>query len=290
LASSKNKKGLGRGIDAIFSEFEAIDENSETVVDLSLEDIRPNPYQPRKTFDEHALNELARSIEQNGVFQPIIVRESVNGFEIIAGERRFRASKIAKQTTIPAIIRPLSESGMMEIAVLENLQREDLTPLEEADAYQTLISKLNLTQEQVSQRLGKSRPYIANYLRLLNLPPATKKLVQDGELSMGQARTLLSLKDKDQIDKLAKKAVSEDLTVRQLEQLATETKHDRNKKKRNTPAKSPYIKATEEKLVEKFDTQVAVKESRKGSGKLEIDFSNTKDLNRILDLLGIKLD
>ena len=288
MASSKNKKGLGRGIDAIFSEFEAIDENSETVVDLSLDDIRPNPYQPRKTFDEHALNELANSIKQNGVFQPIIVRESVNGYEIIAGERRFRASKLAQRETIPAIVRPLSESGMMEIAVLENLQREDLTPLEEADAYQTLITKLNLTQEQVSKRLGKSRPYIANYLRLLNLPEATKKLVQNGDLSMGQARTLLSLKDKDLIDKLAKKAVQEDLTVRQLEQLATETKHD--KKKKVVKAKSPYIKATEERLVEKFDTSVAVKESRSGHGKLEIDFSNTEDLNRILDILGIQID
>lgn len=179
---------------------------------------------------------------------------------------------------------------MMEIAVLENLQREDLTPLEEADAYQTLITKLNLTQEQVSQRLGKSRPYIANYLRLLNLPDATKKLVQNGDLSMGQARTLLSLKDKEQIDKLAKRAVSEDLTVRQLEQLATETKHDIKKKKKVSKSKSPYIRATEEKLVEKFDTSVAVKETRSGHGKLEIDFTNTEELNRILDILGINLD
>ncbi|MFD1471729.1 ParB/RepB/Spo0J family partition protein [Companilactobacillus mishanensis] len=290
MASSKNKKGLGKGIDAIFSEFEAIDENSESVVDLKLDEIRPNPYQPRKTFDEHALNELAKSIEQNGVFQPIIVRESVNGFEIIAGERRFRASKIAKKETIPAIVRPLSESGMMEIAVLENLQREDLTPLEEADAYQTLISKLNLTQEQVSQRLGKSRPYIANYLRLLNLPESTKQLVQSGSLSMGQARTLLSLKDPDQIEKLAQKAVDEDLTVRQLEQLATDTKHDKKKAKKATKSKSPFVKATEDKLVEKFDTQVAVKTSRNGHGKLEIDFTNTDDLNRILDILGIQID
>lgn len=289
MASSKNKKGLGKGIDAIFSEFEAIDENSETVVDLDLDQIRPNPYQPRKTFDEHALNELAKSIDQNGVFQPIIVRESVNGYEIIAGERRFRASKIAKKTTIPAIVRPLSESGMMEIAVLENLQREDLTPLEEADAYQTLISKLNLTQEQVSKRLGKSRPYIANYLRLLNLPDSTKQLVQSGALSMGQARTLLSLKDQDQIEKLAQKAVDEDLTVRQLEQLATDSKKD-TKKKKVPKTKSPFVKATEDRLVEKFDTQVAVKTGRNGHGKLEIDFTNTDDLNRILDILGIKID
>ena len=291
MASSKNKKGLGKGIDAIFSEFEAIDENSESVVDLNLDEIRPNPYQPRKTFDEHALNELAKSIDQNGVFQPIIVRESVNGFEIIAGERRFRASKIAKKETIPAIVRPLSESGMRDIAVVENLQREDLTPLEEADAYQTLISKLNLTQEQVSQRLGKSRPYIANYLRLLNLPESTKQLVQSGSLSMGQARTLLSLKDQDQIEELAKRAVDEDLTVRQLEQLATDSKHDSNKKaKAPKKTKSPFVKATEDKLVEKFDTQVAVKTGRNGHGKLEIDFSNTDDLNRILDILGIQID
>ena len=290
-SKDKDNKALGRGIGALFADVNE-PASEEAVVDLDLKDIHANPYQPRRTFDQTALKELASSIEKSGVFQPIIVRQpdaELNKYEIIAGERRFRASKLAHQTTIPAIVRDVTEEQMMEVAVLENLQREDLTPLEEADAYQTLITKLNLTQEQVSQRLGKSRPYIANYLRLLNLPEATKKLVQNGQLSMGQARTLLSLKDKDQIDKLAQRAVNEDLTVRQLEQLATESKHN-SKKKKKIAQKSPYIRATEEKLVERFDTPVTVKETRSGHGKLEIDFTNTDDLNRILDILGIHLD
>ncbi|WP_129045548.1 ParB/RepB/Spo0J family partition protein [Companilactobacillus metriopterae] len=290
MVSSKNNKGLGKGIDAIFSDFEAIDESSETVQNIKIDQIRPNPYQPRKTFDEDALNDLSNSIKENGIFQPIIVRESVNGYEIIAGERRYRASKIAGLKEIPAIVRVLSETAMMEIAVLENLQREDLTALEEAEAYQTLIDKLNLTQDQVATRLGKSRPYIANYLRLLNLPDKTQKLVQNGVLSMGQARTLLSLKDPEQIDALAQKAVKEDLTVRQLEQLASDAKSNSVKVRKRSITKSPFVRETESKLVEKFDTSVAVKESRNGRGKLEIDFNNIDDLNRILDILGIKLD
>ena len=156
----KKRSGLGRGIDAIFSDFETDEINSENVVDINLNDIRPNPYQPRKEFSQDALNELAQSIKENGVFQPIVVRKSVNGYQIVVGERRFRASKIAQRPTIPAIIRNLDESQMMEIGVLENLQREDLNPIEEAQAYQTLIEKLHLTQEQISEKLGKSRPYI----------------------------------------------------------------------------------------------------------------------------------
>ena len=157
---NKNSKGLGRGLDAVFSAFEGPNKNraDELVEEIALADIRPNPYQPRKTFDEAALNELATSIKKSGVFQPIIVRKSINGYELIAGERRFRASKLAGKETIPAITRQFDEAAMMEIAVLENLQREDLSPLEEAQAYETLLKKLNLTQAEVSERLGKSRP------------------------------------------------------------------------------------------------------------------------------------
>lgn len=201
---TRKKGGLGRGIEALFEDEPQVEETEE-VQELELSDIRPNPYQPRKHFDDKSLKELSDSIKENGVFQPIIVRKSVNGYEIIAGERRYRASKLAKKTTIPAIIRKFDESQMMEVAVLENLQREDLTPLEEAQAYEMLQKNLGLTQEEVSKRMGKSRPYIANYLRLLTLPSKTKRLLQHGELSMGQARTLLGLKDKDKIDVLAKK-------------------------------------------------------------------------------------
>ena len=235
---SKNK-GLGRGIDALFqdlSEIEEVDIKNDQVVEIPLSDLRPNPYQPRKSFDETSLQELANSIEQSGVFQPIIVRKSaVKGYELIAGERRFRASKLAGKETIPAIIREFDEEAMMQIAVLENLQREDLNPLEEAEAYEMLMKNLKLTQADVANRLGKSRPYIANYLRLLTLPKLVKEMVQDERLSMGQARTLLGLKKKDQILKLANRAVKENLTVRQLEQIVTEYNEGKAKDKRKGP-------------------------------------------------------
>ena len=216
--ASKNKKGLGRGINALFADFDEEKEADEKVEELRLDEIRPNPYQPRKNFDEENLKDLSDSIRKNGVFQPIIVRKSsVMGYEIIAGERRFRASKLAGKDSIPAIVRAIDDEQMMEVAVLENLQREDLSPLEEAEAYSTLMKNLKITQSELSERLGKSRPYIANYLRLLDLPREVKAFVQDGKLSMGQARTLLALKDKDKLVELAKKTVKENYTVRQLE-------------------------------------------------------------------------
>ncbi|SEM80273.1 chromosome partitioning protein, ParB family [Ligilactobacillus sp. WC1T17] len=287
----KKKHGLGRGLDALFSDFEETLAD-EKVVELSLDDIRSNPYQPRKIFDETSLKELALSIANQGVFQPIIVRQSkIAGYEIIAGERRFRASKMAHKQTIPAIVREMSEEEMMEIAVLENLQRQDLTPLEEAQAYNMLMENLNLTQAQVSEKLGKSRPYIGNYLRLLSLPKDVKEMLQAGELSMGQARTLLSLKDKAKISNLAKKTVQENLTVRQLEELISDLKDKKTKPIKEKPLVSPYLKKSEEYLQEKFGTKVAIKNSAKtGKGKIEIDYLSTEDLNRILDILDISLD
>ncbi|WP_414839376.1 ParB/RepB/Spo0J family partition protein [Carnobacterium sp. TMP28] len=292
---NKNSKGLGRGIDALFSEYsdlDKIDISSERVQEIKLEDIRPNPYQPRKTFDEEALNELARSIEQSGVFQPIILREStIKGYEIIAGERRFRASKLAGKTTIPAIIREFDEEKMMEVAVLENLQREDLTSLEEAEAYDMLMKKLKLTQEEVAVRLGKSRPYIANYLRLLGLPEIVKQMLQANDISMGQARTLLGLKDKKQIVKLAKKVRKENLTVRQLEQLVNKMNHPKEEvEKLEKIAKKPYyIRESEERLMDKFGTSVIIREKDQ-KGKIEIEYLSTEDLTRILDVLDIQFD
>ena len=283
-------RGLGKGLEALFEESPQVQENEE-VHNLSLDEIRPNPYQPRKTFDQKSLKELAESIKENGVFQPIIVRKSVNGYEIIAGERRYRASGLAKKETIPAIIRDFDEAQMMEVAVLENLQREDLTPLEEAQAYETLQKNLGLTQEEVSKRLGKSRPYIANYLRLLTLPQKTKRLLQHGELSMGQARTLLGLINKDEIDSLAKKVVKEGITVRQLESLVNRmNEKDSLQPKQKKIKKSAFIKASETQLAGKFGTSVNITENKKGKGHLAIDFSSTEELNRILDLLGINLD
>lgn len=283
------KRGLGRGLEALFDESPQV-QKTEEITEISLDEIRPNPYQPRKTFDNKSLKELSESIKENGVFQPIIIRKSVNGYEIIAGERRFRASKLAKKKTIPAIIRDFDEAQMMEVAVLENLQREDLTPLEEAQAYEMLQKNLGLTQAEVSKRLGKSRPYIANYLRLLTLPQKTKRLLQRGELSMGQARTLLGLKDKDSIDDLARKVVKNGITVRQLESLVAKLNEKEKKPKKKSIKKSAFIRASESQLTDKFGTSVNITEGKKGNGHLAIDFASTDELNRILDLLGINLD
>ena len=295
--ANKNSKGLGRGIDAIFSNFEdieKIDEKTETVQEIPLDEIRPNPYQPRKTFDDSALRELADSIILNGVFQPVILRKSsVKGYEIIAGERRVRASRLAGKETIPAIVRDFDETAMIEVAILENLQREDLTPLEEAEGYQTLMNKLKLTQAEVAKRLGKSRPYIANHLRLLSLPQDVKAMLQEGSLSMGQARTLLGLNDESLISELAKRAMEEGITVRHLEAIVQQLnnpaevdKKTRKKKKENKPG---YITESEERLMDKFGTSVQI--SSKGEkGKIEIEYLSPTDLTRILDILQISFD
>lgn len=288
-SKNKEKGPLGRGLEAIFEDSPQIDE-SEEIEEIELSKIRPNPYQPRKRFDDKALKELADSIKENGVFQPIIVRKSINGYEIIAGERRYRASGMAKKKTIPAIVRQFDESQMMEVAVLENLQREDLTPLEEAQAYEMLQKNLGLTQEEVSRRMGKSRPYIANYLRLLSLPTKAKRLLQHGDLSMGQARTLLALKDKEKIDPLAKKVVKEGMPVRKVEAVVAKMNERLKKPHRKNAHKSTFIRASEEQLANKFGTPVSIAETKKGRGHLTVNFNSTSELNRILDLLGVDLD
>ncbi|UZF04954.1 ParB/RepB/Spo0J family partition protein [Lactiplantibacillus plantarum] len=294
-SKDKDNKALGRGIGALFADVNE-PASEEAVVDLDLKDIHANPYQPRRTFDQTALKELASSIEKSGVFQPIIVQQpdaELNKYEIIAGERRFRASKLAHQTTIPAIVRDVTEEQMMEVAVLENLQREDLTPLEEAAAYDSLMKKLKLTQAEVSKRLGKSRPYIANYLRLLGLPDGVKQYIQKGQLSMGQARTLLSLKNKTKLAPLAKRVVKDNMTVRQLEQIvARYNGESKEPAKKVAPKKSPYIRASEEQLQEKFGTAVSIqtKANKADQGKIEIPYLSNEDLTRILEILSIDLN
>lgn len=289
------KKGLGRGIDALFDvpDFEKeVNRDDERVELISLDEIRPNPYQPRRHFDEAALNELASSISVSGVLQPIILRQSsVKGYEIIAGERRFRASKIAGKETVPAIIRELNEEVMMQVAILENLQREDLTSLEEAEAYNMMMEKLSMTQEKVAEKLGKSRSYIANHLRLLTLPAEVKNLLQENKLSNGQARTLLGLKDKKKLTKLARRTVKEGLTVRQLEHLVAEANQKPNTdlKKKPEVDKSIYIRRSEELLTDKFGTSVVIREKGK-KGKIEIEYVSQDDLNRILEDLNIEFD
>lgn len=293
---AKNKKmGLGRGIEALFAENDVNQpEANETVEMIELSKIRPNPYQPRREFDKQALKELAKSIDESGVFQPVILRQPdprLQRYELIAGERRFRASKLAKKKTIPAIVRTMSDEQVMEAAILENLQREDLTPLEEAQGYATLMEKLSLTQAEVAEKLGKSRPYIANYLRLLGLPDQIKKLVDNGDLSMGQARTLLGLKDKRQLQPLAKRAVDEGLTVRQLEEIVNRLNGKAKRSHRRQPQKSIFLRDAEEQLQDRFGTKVVVSPSKKrGRGKIEIPYTSNEDLSRVLELLGIKED
>ncbi|MCL0318903.1 ParB/RepB/Spo0J family partition protein [Apilactobacillus xinyiensis] len=286
-------KGLGRGIEALFSDNEFNADEEEQVVDLSLSKLRANPFQPRNEFDTDALNDLAESIKKSGVFQPIIVRldkTNTNAYQILAGERRFRASKLAGKDSIPAIIRTISDEQMMEIAILENLQREDLSSMEEAEAYASLMDNLHLTQAQVAQRLGKSRPYIANYLRLLKLPYEVQELLKANKLSMGQARTLLAIKDKNKLVKLALETAAKDLTVRQLEKMINDDQKKTSATTKSHVKKSPFVRDTEQQLRDLFGTSVLVNENNGGKGKIEIDYSSNQDLNRILQILNISLD
>lgn len=214
-------KGLGKGINALFSNLEVSEE--ETIQEIQIKELRPNPYQPRQTFHPESIEELKQSIIQHGILQPLIVRKSIKGYEIVVGERRYRAAKEAHLKTVPVVVRNLTEQQMMEFALLENLQREDLTPIEEAKAYQTLMEHLQLTQEELAQRIGKSRPHVANHLRLLSLPKEIQQLITDGTLSMGHGRALLGLKRKEKMKAIIEKVIAEQLNVRQLEKLIQET-------------------------------------------------------------------
>ncbi len=295
--STNKRKGLGQGINALFPEESLLEvekvDGEETVQQIAIDKIRPNPYQPRKHFDEKALGELADSIRESGVMQPIILRKSsVKGYELVAGERRHKASKLAGLTEIPAIVRVLNEEFMIKYSILENLQREDLTPLEEADAYQLMMDKLELTQENVADSLGKSRSHVANHLRLRSLPTDVKQLLNEEKLSMGQARTIRSLNKDEDIIRLAQQAISENLTVRQLEKIVSDMKKEGSKEKKVKQAKekSPFIIAYQDKLRDKFGTEVLIKEKGK-KGKIEINYTSQSDLNRILiEVLNIDLD
>ncbi|CCF07349.1 ParB/RepB/Spo0J family partition protein [Bacillus velezensis] len=277
------KGGLGKGINALFNQ---VDLSEETVEEIKISELRPNPYQPRKQFDDESLAELKESIIQHGILQPIIVRKSLKGYDIVAGERRYRAAKLAGKETVPAIVRDLSESLMREIALLENLQREDLSPLEEALAYDSLLKHLDLTQEQLAKRLGKSRPHIANHLRLLTLPESIQNLIAEGTLSMGHGRTLLGLKNKNKLEPLVKKVVEEQLNVRQLEQLIQQLNNNVPREtKKKEPVQDVVLKERESYLQNYFGTTVNIKRQKK-KGKIEIEFFSNEDLERILELLS----
>ena len=275
-------KGLGKGINAIFPG-ESINQ-METVEKVSVNLIKVNPFQPRKIFDEAALAELSESIKEHGVLQPIILRKKGKSFEIVVGERRFRASKDAGLTEIPAVIRGFTDQQMMEIAILENLQREDLTPIEEADAYQNLMENLSLTQEQLAFRLGKSRPHIANHIRLLSLPEVVREKISSNKISMGHGRALLGLKQKKMIPAISDKVMKENLNVRQLESLVQRMNENVSRETPKTVNKDIFIEEKESQLREIFGTTVSIKKT-KNKGKIEIEFFSEDDLERILELL-----
>ena len=282
------KRALGRGLEQLFNtdnlDIEKLETqiyettSNEEIIEIALDELRPNPYQPRKTFKDEALEELANSIKEHGVFQPIIVKKSIKGYEIIAGERRFRASKMAGLKTIPAIIRQFTDEQMMEIALLENLQRENLNAIEEAEAYASMIEKLGLTQEELSKKVGKSRSHISNIIGLLRLPKSVQSYVVNGKLSASHARTLSKLEDEQEIIKMADDIIENRLPVRKVE-MQTE----KEPKLRQKMKKSIEFQYVEDLLREKLDTKVKIKEN-----KIEISFTNVADLNRILEILDIK--
>lgn len=278
-------KGLGKkGINAFFTTIEAGKE--ETVQEISLKELRPNPYQPRKTFQQEAIDELKVSILEHGILQPLVVRKSIKGYEIVVGERRFRAAKEAKLASVPAVVRELTEQQMMELAVLENLQREDLNPIEEGQAYQTLMEKLKFTQEEVAKRLGKSRPHVANHIRLLSLPAKIQELISDGKISMGHGRALLGLRQKAKLPALVDKIIQESLNVRQLEKIIQNLNENVPREtKKPEKKKDVFIQEREHSLRERFGTTVNIKKT-KNKGKIEIEFFSQEDLERILEMLG----
>ena len=289
MAKKESSPRLGKGLAAIFGEevddvLENIqqgnlDEHVADRFEVAVDEVKPNPYQPRKKFDDEKIQELSESIKQHGVFTPIIVKKAVRGYELVTGERRLRASKLAGLETIPAILMELDDQQMMEIALLENIQREDLNAIEEAQGYEKLIKKLGYTQEELAKRIGKSREHVANMLRLLKLPKKVQNYVVDGELSMGHVRALLGLKDTSLMDDVAHKAISSHMSVRAVEALVKELNEP--KEKPQPKPKDIHLGQVEARLQSKFKTKVKVDEKQ-----IVIKYEGNDDLNRLLELLG----
>lgn len=287
MPNNKNKK-LSKGLDAIFGGdigtlIEDIEKNSSTSEQsfIALDEIRANPYQPRKVFDQEALEELASSIKTHGIFQPVILKKSIQGYEIVAGERRCRAAKLAKLKEVPAIIVDFTDDQMMEIALLENIQRENLNAIEEAQAYQMMMERLKLTQDALAKRIGKSRSYITNTLRLLSLPKEIQDHVLSGKLSMGHARSLITLEE-TKAKTLAKRCIDESLSVRDVENIVKGIELSNSKKgkvKEEKPKEYTYVESL---LRKKYRTKVKVDEKT-----VTFKYTDTKDLNRILELMGV---
>ncbi len=283
--------GLGKGLEAIFGQdvgqyLDDIQNNSADApgrkeLELPINEIRPNPYQPRKEFDKKALEELSESIKTHGIFTPLLVRKSVSGYDLITGERRLRAAKMAGLKTVPAIEVDFTEEQMMEIAILENVQREDLNPIEEAAAYDSLVKKLGYTQEKLAERVGKSREYCANIMRLLKLPNEVQKMVVNKQLTMSHVRPLLALDDEEKIYEAAEKVKRDKMSVREVEAYVKTINGTEPKKPQTPKEKDPMIRDLEIQLSEKLGTQVTF--SKKS---FTISYHDTDDLNRILEIIG----
>jgi len=290
------KRGLGKGLDALFQSIDTFENDNlndkdtfnEGVLEISIYDIDPNPDQPRRNFDKESIQDLSKSIQEHGVVQPIIVKPSnKNRYTIVAGERRWRAAREAGLDSIPVIIRDFDDKEMLEIALIENLQREDLNPIEEAEGISSLIENYGLTQEQVAQRLGKSRPSIANSLRLLKLPDQVKKLLEEEKISTGHARALLALNSQTKILELAQLIIEKRLSVRETENLIKKIK-EKNKNKKRTDAfeKPSFILDLESRMEEYFGTRVTIQQGKK-KGIIEIEYYSNDDLERIINMISI---
>ncbi|WP_232698017.1 ParB/RepB/Spo0J family partition protein [Brevibacillus daliensis] len=278
-------KRLGKGLGALITS-NLIEEN-EQIADILVQDIRPNPYQPRKEFDETALKELSESIKSHGIIQPLIVRKSMKGYELVAGERRLRAAKLGGLERVPVVVKDYSDQQLVELALIENLQRENLNPLEEAEAYQKLMEHCSYTQEELAQKVGKSRPHVTNILRLLQLPEKIQRLVANSALSMGHARALLPVTKAEQQWKLAEEAIKHEWTVRHLEEVVKTLNVSRETKKTKQSRKNKVYVQMERRLQARFGTGVQINKSSK-KGKIEIEFYSDDDLQRILEMLQLE--
>ncbi len=293
MAAKRKNTGLGRGLDALFGEagFEIAGDMDPAeaeraaggATEISIDDIKPNAAQPRKTFDEDSLEELAESIKQHGLLQPVVVRPSGSGYEIVAGERRWRAFRMAGMKTVPCLIRDLTDEEATLFAIIENMQRKDLDPIEEAEGLSNMIETYGMKQEQVSKSVSKSRPYITNSLRLLKLPPEVREMVSDGRLSSGHGKAILSLRTKDEQIRLAEKIAKEDLSVRAAEALVSAAS-GKKKPKKEPAGKSSEIVQIEDELREKLGTKVSLVTGAK-KGKIEIEYYGREELDRLIEIL-----
>ncbi|WP_425380227.1 ParB/RepB/Spo0J family partition protein [Spiroplasma endosymbiont of Stenodema calcarata] len=290
LSSKGLDKIFGEGINDVIKEIENSDELKATANEIALAEIFPNPHQPRKNFNDEELAELAQSIKEYGLIQPIIVKKTTNGYYLVAGERRSRAAKLVGLTKIPAIVVNFNDQQMKEVALVENIQRVDLNTIEEANAYKELIALLNLTQDELAQRIGKSRSHITNTLRLLNLPVDVQKLLLENKVTMGQVKPLISLHiSKTEFKKVVDKIVSLNLNARQVEELVktygTKATKSQPQETKNEPKKRAVNEFLENKIMRKLGTKVAI-----DTDKIIISYLGLKDLNRILELLGLTDD